>query len=347
MQALSRERLSFLVINDDDRGVLSGGGGGWIWSMLTCGGGQHQSIRREVVELYSDRIETFSKTFRFSSRTRCFRTGRDFSSLPNRVSAKLCTVPGTKFVMLFHVSTYVIFGISSAAKMGKFTDSVKGVLYLRKSLKRMSQKRMSQKRMSQKRVSSSNEDLLSRPTIPSKNRACLSRLSYNNLMNPGSPSSLLDTLKLSRYRFHLFFPLRLQTIILSYKVRRINLHGVLRERVFVLSGRAIYILKQKNATLKVSPGTPEFAKNLSCSRRIPIRFLDRLLIQDKKLLIKFRKQSDILIEFDALVSRSVTKMFEKCVSGLQLGYLSSSDNIHSICVFRNDPRYKWKGDTSR
>ena len=149
----------------------------------------------------------------------------------------------------------------------------------------MSQKRMSQKRMSQKRMSSSNKDLLSRPTIPSTNRACLSRLSYNNLMTPGTPSTLLDTLKLSRYRFHLFFPLRLQTIVLSYKVTRINLHGVLRDRVLVLSGRAVYILKQKNLNLNVSPGTPEFAKNLSCSRRVPIRFLDRILIQDRKLLI--------------------------------------------------------------
>ena len=144
---------------------------------------------------------------------------------------------GKKFVVLFRKGVYVIFGCSSSRALGEWSDAVKGVLYLRKSLKRMSQKRMSQKRMTQS--SKSNEDLLSRPTIPSQNRKCLSRLSYNNLL---TPSSSLDELELTRNRFHLFFPLRLQTIILSCMVTRINLNGVLRERVFVLSGRAVYVV---------------------------------------------------------------------------------------------------------
>ena len=137
--ALERQKFSLLVIKGDHSRELNDGGG-WFWSIFTCGGG-HQSIHREVVELFSDRIETSTRgSFKFCSQSKCFRTGRDFSSLPNHISAKLCTVPGSKFVVLFHASTYVIFGSSNTSNVGKFTDAIKGVLYLRKSLKRLSQK---------------------------------------------------------------------------------------------------------------------------------------------------------------------------------------------------------------
>jgi len=106
-------------------------------------------------------------------------------------------------------------------------------------------------------------------------------------------------------------------------------------------------LKQKKPSLK--PRTIEFVKNLSCSRRIPVRFLDRVMIQEstRRVLIKFRKQSDILIEFDAPMSHDISNMFSKCVAGLKITHIPSNEDITSLCVYRNDPRYKWKGETSR
>jgi len=172
------------------------------------------------------------------------------------------------------------------------------------------------------------------------------RMSYGSAVNHHKERSVVDRLGLLASRSCLFFPLRLETILFSAACLRVNRQRRRFERFIVVTLRATYVLRGNENSERQALNRSE-VKRLALRRRIAARCVDGTCTRrhHEDVVISVVGQASVWLRVknpDDLVSA-----LRRSNPSIDVRYVATASDLADKCIFRDDPRYQWKGDASR
>eukprot|EP00940_MAST-03C_sp_MAST-3C-sp2_P001296 g1296.t1 len=158
---------------------------------------------------------------------------------------------------------------------------------------------------------------------------CVGRIDRLNLTGP--------------YRARLFFPLRLERILFSSKAVRVTRRGKTLDRYVVVSLRAVYVLR--GGAISPRGVDAAFVRSLASRRRIASRSVHVAHVARDEIVIGVHCQSGLYIRLER--AGELAACLRRVNPAIDVREVPRSTDMKALCLFRDDPRYCWKGEAGK